>query len=283
MLLLAVPVAWWSGRRVVSPAGETATFEAASITPFTSNLGYNGEATIAPDNQTIAYVSDRTGRFDIFLRQIGTGADIALTRDQGDNIQPAFSPDGRQVAFVSSRGGATIFYPGYDNPMMGGDIWVMPALGGVPRRIARHGNFPSWSPDGTKIVFARNRIGLFEVAALGGDVRAIPLPGDPQTFYYPVYSSDGRWVFLEDSRNNISAVPVTGGTVQQIGIGRHPAWDASSHSVIFSDSREGHNHSLWRVPFSADTGKPSGPARPLTIGRGRDWQPAVSRDGTLVA
>ena len=130
-----------------------ASFEAVSITPFTTNLGYNGEATIAPDNQTIAYVSDRTGRFDIFLRQIGTSADIALT-DQGDNIQPAFSPDGRQIAFVSSRaGGSEIFYPGFDNPMMGGDIWVMPALGGTPRRIARDGNFPSWSPDGTKIVF----------------------------------------------------------------------------------------------------------------------------------
>ena len=72
---------------VSSPAVETAAapaaFEAVSITPFTTNLGYNGEATIAPDNQTIAYVSDRTGRFDIFLRQIGTGADIALTQRPG--------------------------------------------------------------------------------------------------------------------------------------------------------------------------------------------------------
>ena len=60
--------------------------------------------------------------------------------------------------------------------MTGGDIWVMPALGGTPRRIAKDGNFPSWSPDGTKIVFARPRIGLFEVAASGGDVRQIKFP-----------------------------------------------------------------------------------------------------------
>jgi serine/threonine protein kinase len=283
-LLLALPVAWWTGRRVISTVEDTTALEAASITPFTSNLGYNGEATIAPDNQTIAYVSDRTGRFDIFLRQIGTSADIPLTSDQADNIQPAFSPDGRQIAFVSSRGGAPIFYPGFDNPMMGGDIWVMPALGGVPRRIARDGNFPSWSPDGTKIVFSRHRIGLFEVAATGGDLRAITLPGGAQAGgFYPAYSSDGRWIFFEDARNNISVVPVTGGAVQEIATGRHPVWDASSHAVIYSDSREGNNHSLWSVPFSSDAGKPSGPARPLTIGRGRDWQPAVSRDGTLVA
>ena len=122
-----------------------------------------------------------------------------MTRDQGDNIQPAFSPDGRQIAFVSSRaGGSEIFYPGFDNPMIGGDIWVMPALGGTPRRIAKDGNFPSWSPDGTKIVFVRPRIGLFEVAASGGDVSEIKVPS-VRGYYYPAYSSDSRWVFFEDS------------------------------------------------------------------------------------
>ena len=79
VFLLALPVAWWAGHRAVAAReAETAPVEAPSITPFTTNLGYNGEATIAPDNQTIAYVSDRTGRFDIFLRQIGTSADIAI-------------------------------------------------------------------------------------------------------------------------------------------------------------------------------------------------------------
>ena len=53
--------------------------------------------------------------------------------------------------------------------------------------------------------------------------------------------------------------------------------------MIYSDSREGNNHSLWTMPFSTEAGKSSGPARPLTIGRGRDWQPAVSKDGKLVA
>jgi len=285
VFLLALPASWWIGDRRASTAA-TGSSQELSITPFTTNLGYNGEPTIAPDNQTIAYVSDRTGRFDIFLRQVGTSADIALTRDQGDNIQPAFSPDGRQVAFVSSRaGGSEIFYPGFDNPMMGGDIWVMPALGGTPRRVARDGNFPSWSPDGTKIVFTRYRIGLFEVAASGGDVREIKLPSTNtgQGHYYPAYSSDSRWVFFEDNANGINAVPVTGGAPQQIATGRHPVWDTSSQAVIYSDSREGNNHSLWSVPFSAQDGKPSGTPRALTIGRGRDWQPAVSKDGKLVA
>jgi eukaryotic-like serine/threonine-protein kinase len=283
VLLLAMPVVWWAGRRAASMS-DTVLSSEVSITPFTTNLGYNGEATISPDDQTIAYVSDRTGRFDIFLRQIGSNSDIALTRDQGDNIQPAFSPDGRQIAFVTSRaGGAGIFYPGFDNPMMGGDIWIMPALGGTPRRVAKDGNFPSWSRDGSKIVFARYRIGLFEVAASGGGAHEIKLPNAPRQIYYPAYSSDSRWVFFEDSANGVSAVPSAGGAVQQIATGRHPVWDEASQTVIYSDSREGNNHSLWSVPFSVQDGKPSGRPRALTVGRGRDWQPAVSRDGKLVA
>ena len=278
VFLLALPLAWWAGQRTaVAPP---AAAETVSITPFTTNLGYNGEATISPDNQTIAYVSDRNGRYDIFLRQIGTSTDIALT-DQGDNIQPAFSPDGRQIAFASSRaGGSEIFYPGFDQPMKGGDIWVMPALGGTPRRIAKDGNFPSWSADGTKIIFARDRVGVFEVPASGGDVHEIEMPDTARNAYYPVYSSDSQWVFVE--AGGILAVPIAGGAAQQIATGRHPVWDASSQSVIYSDSREGNNHSLWSVPFSTRDGK-AGTPRPLTIGRGRDWQPAVSKDGKLVA
>jgi len=281
VLVLGAAAGWWAGQRRAS-VRESVPAADVSITPFTAEPGYEGEPTISPDGQTIAYVSDRTGYFDIFLRQIGSSSDVALTHDQGDNIQPAFSPDGRQIAFVSSRsGGSGVFYPGLDNPTMGGDIWMMPALGGAARRVVKDGNFPSWSPDGSKIVFVRFRRGIYEVAAGGGESREIsPSPG--VQLYYPVYSSDGRWIFFEDSSSGIDAVPAAGGSAQQIATGRHPVWDAASQAVIYDDSREGNNHSLWSVPFSTKDGKPSGPARPITIGRGRDWQPAVSKDGKLI-
>jgi len=283
ILLAAMPVVWWASRHT-SLKGQTSEAAEVSITPLTTNLGYNGEATIAPDGQTVAYVSDRTGGLNIFLRQIGSSSDLALTQDQGDNIQPSYSPDGRQIAFVSSRMGASrIFYPGFDNPMLGGDIWVMPALGGTPRRVAKDGNFPSWSPDGSKIVFARYRIGLFEVAASGGEVREIKIPNTPRQVFYPVCSAECRWILFEDAAGGINVVPAQGGAQQQIATGRHPVWDEVSQSVIYTDSREGNNHSLWSVPFSITEGRPSGKPRPITVGRGRDWQPAVSKDGKIVA
>jgi Tol biopolymer transport system component len=280
-LLLALPAVWWAAHRTDANA-ETTPAADISIVPFTTNGGYNGEATISPDGQTVAYVSDRTGHFDIFLRQIGTTSDIPLTIGQGDNIQPAYSRDGRQIAFVSSRAGnSAIYYPGFDYPLMGGDIWVMTALGGTARRVAKDGNYPSWSPDGSKIVFVRHRGLLVEVPASGGEAREIKVSGNPSV-YYPAYSSDARWIFFESQGAGIQAVQATGGQPQQIASGRHPVWDDASQAVIYSDDREGKNHSLYSVPFSLKEGK-LGHARALTVGRGRDWQPAVSRDGKLIA
>src|SRR5436309_9329730 len=151
-LAAAAIVGWTAGRRDRSSAAPPSAVD-VSLVPLTTDPGYEGEPTFAPDGETVAYVSDRTGNLEIFLKQASGGRDINLTDDPADDIQPAFSPDGRQIAFVASRGGGAILPYGTDNPLMGGDIWVMPALGGSPRRIAEKGNFPSWSPDGSRILY----------------------------------------------------------------------------------------------------------------------------------
>ena len=289
-LLIAVGAVWWAVAR--GTVLEHASLAGVTISPLTSEPGYQGEPSISPDGQTIAYVSDRTGRLDLYLRQIGSSSDIALTRDQGDNIQPAFSPDGRQIAFASSRsGGPVVFHFCCDAPMSGGAIWIMPALGGTgaARRIVEQGNFPSWSPDGSTLVFTRFRAPkLFLVSSGGGEVREVPLnfkSAVPAQFITPVYSSDGRWIFFASFSAGIEfiyAVPASGGTVVELVRGRNPAWDSAAQAVVYVNLDEGKNHALWELPFSTVEGKPGTP-RPLTVGRGSDWRPAVSRDGSLIA
>ena len=125
-----------------------------TLTPLTTDPGYEGEPTFSADGETIAYVSDRNGNFEIYLKQISGGPDINITNNGADDVQPAFSPDGKQIAFVSTRSSSSsLLYPGRDRPLLGGDIWVMPALGGSARRIVESGNFPSWSADGKTIIF----------------------------------------------------------------------------------------------------------------------------------
>ena len=150
--------AWRIGQARKLPT-QKSSLESVRILPVTVDAGFEGEPSFAPDGQTIAYVSDRTGNFEIYLKQISGGPDINLTNHPADDMQPAVSPDGKQIVFVSSRSGKSdclcFFIYGTDQPLMGGSIWVMPALGGSPRRIVESGTFPSWSPDGTSIIFTK--------------------------------------------------------------------------------------------------------------------------------
>lgn len=60
-------------------------------------------------------------------------------------------------------------------------------------------------------------------------------------------------------------------------------WSADSQASIYSNTESGKNLSLWRVPFSLTEGVVSGLPERLTVGRGRDIQAAVSRDGRMIA
>ena len=147
-----IVVAWKLGRST-APKESSINLGNVTLTPLTNDPGYEGEPTFSPDGETIAYVSDRSGNFEIYIQQVSGGAYRNISENPADDVQPAFSPDGRQIAFVSSRSSSTALrYEGYDLPLMGGDIWVMPALGGNARRAAQDGNFPSWSREDRKSV-----------------------------------------------------------------------------------------------------------------------------------
>ncbi len=285
---------WWFAHSTAVPRS-TIELDNLKLAPLTSDPGYEGEPTFAPNGETIAYVADRTGNLDIYLKQISGGADINLTNNPADDVQPAFSPDGKQIAFISTRSSSSsILYFGYDLPLMGGDLWVMPALGGGTRRIAGPGNFPSWSPEGATIIYTsgpQRRQKIYQVSSTGGDPKEIPLKfktGEPphRFLLYPSFSSDGQWIVFEadvTTDNVIYVVKAEGGEPRRVARGKRPTWNANSQAIIYSNTEAGKNQSLWHLPFSTSTGELSGNPTPLTVGRGRDTQSAVSRDGKSIA
>ncbi len=293
ILVATAAAAWWLGRSTVRGTdAQTSSRPVVTLTPLTSDLGYEGEPTLSPDGRWMAFVSDRTGDFEILLRQMSGGPTINLTQHPGDDVQPAFSPDGNQIAFVSSRGGTSdVLFAQPGLPLLGGDVWVMPALGGsTARKIADKGNFPSWSPDGTALIYTAGPwFGqrIRRVSAAGGTSTEIPIvfPTNraPGHLTYPHYDPDGHWILFVGTPDDIYVARADGGSATALARGRMAIWGPGGSSIIYSNGDAGRNNSLWRLPFDRTSGKVSGPPEPVTIDRGANMQPAMSSDGRLVA
>jgi eukaryotic-like serine/threonine-protein kinase len=269
---------------------ETPSLAEVTITPLTNDPGYEGEPTFSPDGETIAYVSDRTGNFEIFLKQVSGGPDVNITNNPADDVQPAFSPDGKQIAFVSTR--ESLRDLGYENfgvPPTGGDIWVMPALGGNARRIAESGNFPSWSADGASLVYMGGRAWnkqIFRVLAAGGEARELALEFGAEAsrerfLLFPSLSPDGRWLLFQGP-GGVLVAPSGGGEAKVIAQGRRPVWAPDGRSIVYSTTEAGKNSSLWRLRFSTAKGTAEGRGEPVTVGIAENTHASISGDGRRI-
>jgi Tol biopolymer transport system component len=268
------------------PAAPPASgFGSGSLVQLTTDPGYEAEPTFSPDGQTIAYVADRDGNFEIYLQQISGGPAINLTRNPAADVQPAFSPDGREIAFVSTRTSASgLMHAAARLPRVGGDIWVMPALGGTPRRIVEGGNFPSWSPDGSALVYVHgtfHNVHLAVVPAAGGPSRDLPIEEHAGRYFFPRFSADGRWILYQHG-GQVEVVAAGGGRPKVLAAGSYPAWGPGSASVLFSNGTPGKERTVWQAPFDPARGDFAGPATPVTFGRGADLGAQASRDGGAI-
>ncbi len=196
----------------------------------------------SPDGSLLAYASNRSGNSEIYVRRGEGGQDVAITNDPAEDVQPAFSPDGGAVAFVSTRSSKTGLIRiggtfGRNVRTYGGDLWVIPALGGAARRLASDANFPVWRPDGKGILYvtgAENRRAIMEVPSRGGPPRAI-LPSDASTFELSriACSPDGKWISLETQEEGLLLMPAAGGKPRSFLPGFGHAWERSSGRLYF--------------------------------------------------
>jgi len=83
---------------------------------------------------------------ELYVRDLGSGAETQLTPDDDVDFAPAWAPDGSQIAFASERGG-------------GSSIYVMNPDGSGAKALtdgSSWDSFPAWAPDGTEIAFVRD-------------------------------------------------------------------------------------------------------------------------------
>jgi serine/threonine-protein kinase len=87
-----------------------------TVTPvLDAQPSYFGGAQFSPDGRAIAYLSDETGRDEVYVKPFGRAGDAVPVSTEG-GIAPRWSPDGKEVFFrhgdaflaasVSTNGGA---------------------------------------------------------------------------------------------------------------------------------------------------------------------------------
>jgi Tol biopolymer transport system component/imidazolonepropionase-like amidohydrolase len=97
----------------------------------------------SPDGNTLAYISDRTGKMEIWLYDIKNGINRILTQHAEEEVTlPSWSPDGKLIAFYTLD---------YKKKWGSGILKVTDVTNGITKRVYKSIFVPSkasWSADG---------------------------------------------------------------------------------------------------------------------------------------
>jgi tricorn protease len=198
--------------------------------------------------------------------------------------QPAISPDASEIAFVS-----------------GGDIWTVPARGGVARLLVSHPateSAPHYSPDGKYLAFSSTRTG-------GGDVYLLTLATGELTRLtfddagesVEGWSPDSGWIYFASNARDVAnlsdvyRVSREGGTPMQVTADRYaseyfsaPAPDGTTLAFTALGMagsqwwRKGHAHIDQSEIWLRKEGTPA-VYQQVTSGDAKEAWPMWTRDG----
>ena len=139
--------------------------DGSGVSRLTHDPGDDLAPSISPDGSLIAFESDRTGNFEIFVMK-ADGSDVErLTDNRMWDRRPTWSKDGGRIVFETNRRHS-------EGPLTEEanlELYEMNADGTGVARLTFNptaDTYPSWSPDGTGIVFVR---GFRRVYAMNSD------------------------------------------------------------------------------------------------------------------
>jgi len=230
------------------PAGATKFTQVTADTTYTES-----DPAPSPDGKWIAFVSDRSGSRQVWLRPASGGESRQLSHepDSVRSMTPTWSPDGKSILFISTR---TKQYNIYRIPFEGGEAVPMSETEGSNR-------FATYSPDGSKILFTSNRLkpgelwgfNLYVMDATGEKSRegtAKQITNNVGSPGHPVWSPDGKWIAVQGrvgDKIDVWIYEVATGAffpLTSFGDASKPTWSSDSKSVWFTRFT-GIKESIW--------------------------------------
>jgi TolB protein len=224
---------------------------------------------LSPKATRIAFVSYASGKPQVRLLDIASGAQRPLIQNEAISFAPRFSPDGSRILFSMMMGPNS-------------DIYVASAEGGAAQRLTTSpavDTDASFSPDGSKIVFESDRSGsqqLYVMNADGSGQRRISFGGG--RYAAPQWSPDGQWIAFtrrDPGGRRVGIIKADGSGERLLTNGpadEGASWAASSRELIFQRSDGAGNARLYRIAL--DGSEPRNIVLPQG-GSDPDWSGAM--------
>ena len=256
-----------------------------------------GCVTFSARGSRLYYASGERGHPLYSMRTDGRGAKRLVPRTSGECARP--SPDGRLLAFwrtdrrlavADARGGSArvvarfpegnrthllswaegasrLLYTSYVSALPRPALWLMSADGTVARRVTDvvGASDPTWSPDGTRIAFARTPAegekpgGLLSVVRASGGVMRTIVRLRGQHVSSPSWSPDGSTIAYscgdgyaicavraDGTRRRIVIAPERNPSIGQIYFWS-PDWSPDSRWIVYAKGQPGEGGSIRAV------------------------------------
>ena len=194
---------------------------------------------VAPDGNSFAFSSDRTGDFSIFVYKYSDRGTYQMTQSVSDDRYPSWSPDCKRLLFTSDRTGSGDIYEmatdgstGYlqltelknleeyasYHPKGKSMVFARSSKRGLVRRqmnvvtvnlgpgahtprVLAEGDEPRFSPDGNKIVFVSRRTKNNDIWLMNADgTEQMQLTPHPDDDENPSFSPDGKQIVFASER-----------------------------------------------------------------------------------
>ena len=196
-----------------------------SLVAVLADTAANVQAVWSPDRTRIAFSSNRSGNYDLYVMDADGGSAAPLAPGAGTDGEPAWSPDGRRIVFASARAGTPQLY---SIAVDGSDLRPLTSAGGAS-------GSPAFSPDGRTIAFTSSRDDNYEVYLMdadGGSQRRITTTPGREMAPRFLPSGDLAWVVERGARRGSAIVRQAGGSLAVLA-------DVPAAIVSWSLSRDG--------------------------------------------
>lgn len=189
--------------------------DGSDLRQLTNEPGYDAEATLSPDGQTIVFTSARDGDLEIYRMDVDGGNVVRLTDDPGYDGGPFFSPDGSKIVYRAYHPTDPDELADFRQLLAEGmvrpgtlDVYVMNADGTDKVRVTTvaGANFaPFFHPSGEKIIFSSNmedpsgrNFDLFLINVDGTGL--VRITQHPDFDGFPMFSPDGTKLAFASNR-----------------------------------------------------------------------------------